>query len=273
MQFTSDYICYPNVSSSFNNALMFHTTPLSPLATNQPPILEADYDFTINDTDAVLGEQVQQVSPPSIDLHSGSYTYTSDLLSLEARWPLRLLMLPPQCGVITTPLIINNWNQALRNHPDKQFVDYIVNGLVQGFHIGVDPIHRCTLCKDNMRSAYEHPQPVEDYLATELAAGRIAGPFDPHELQEVIVSRFGVIPKTNQAGKWRLILDLSSPKDSSVNNGIPSELCSLCYITTDDAVEKVMELGIGCLLAKVDVEHAYRNIPIHPEDRSLIAMK
>ena len=173
----------------------------------------------------------------------------------------------------TTPLIINNWSQALRNHPDKQFVDYIVNGLAQGFHIGVDPIHRCTSCEDNMRSAYEHPQPVEDYLATELAAGRIAGPFDPHELQEVIVSHFGVIPKANQAGKWRLILDLSSPKDSSVNDGIPSELCSLSYITTDDAVEKVMELGIGCLLAKVDVEHTYRNIPIHPEDWSLIAMK
>ena len=58
-----------------------------------------------------------------------------------------------------------------------------------------------------------------------------------------------------------------------MSDGIPSELCSLSYITTDDAVEKVMELGIGCLLAKVDVEHVYRNIPIHPEDRSLIAMK
>ena len=60
MQFTSDYVCYPNVSSSFNNALMFHTTPpLYHLVTNQPPILEADYDLTINDTDAVFGEQVQ----------------------------------------------------------------------------------------------------------------------------------------------------------------------------------------------------------------------
>ena len=114
---------------------------------------------------------------------------------------------------------------------------------------------------------------MEDYLATELVAGRIVGPFDSHELQEVIVSRFGVIPKANQARKWRLFLDLSSPTDSSMNDGIPSELCSLSYITTDDAVEKVMELGIGCLLAKVDVEHVYRNIPIHPKDRSLIAMK
>ena len=124
-----------------------------------------------------------------------------------------------------------------------------------------------------MRSAYEHPQPVEDYLATELAAGRIAGPFEPHELHKVTVSRFKVIPKANQAGKWRLILELSSPKDSSVNDGIPSDLCSLSYITTDDVVEKIVEVGKGCLLAKVDVEHAYRNIPVHPDDQTLIAMK
>ena len=75
------------------------------------------------------------------------------------------------------------------------------------------------------RSAYEHPQPVADYLAIELAAGHITGPFDPHELGEVTISRFGVITKAN-TGKWRLILDLSSPKDASVNDGIPSELCS-----------------------------------------------
>ena len=82
-----------------------------------------------------------------------------------------------------------------------------------------------------MRSAYEHPQPVADYLAIDLAAGRITGPFDPHELGEVTISRFGVITKAN-TGKWRLILDLSSPKDASVNDGIPSELCSLSYIST-----------------------------------------
>lgn len=82
-----------------------------------------------------------------------------------------------------------------------------------------------------------------------------------------------MIPKANQAGKWRLILDLSSPKGASVNDTIPSELCTLLYIIKDDAVVKIMELGKGCCLAKLDVEHAYRNIPVHPDDWSLIAMR
>ena len=45
------------------------------------------------------------------------------------------------------------------------------------------------------------------------------------------------------------------------------------YATTDDVVEMIMKLGQGCLLAKVDVEHAYRNIPIHADDRLLLGMQ
>ena len=36
------------------------------------------------------------------------------------------------------------------------------------------------------------------------------------------MSRFGVISKPHQPGKWRLITDLSSPKGASVNDGINS---------------------------------------------------
>ena len=124
-----------------------------------------------------------------------------------------------------------------------------------------------------MKSAHENPQPVNEYLLTELAAGRIVGPFEPHHLQGAQVSRFGVIPKASQPGKWRLILDLSSPVNKSVNDGISKHLCSMKYTTTDDAIEKILDMGQGCLLAKVDVEHAYRNIPVHPDDRLLLAMQ
>ena len=275
--FTQAYTCNYAKEDKYSHTPNYSNqlAPSHYLVNNQLPSQEKGYDLTDNEADDVIVEHdraIHQVSPSSRGVHNTLYVYTSDLLSLEAHRPLQPRALPPQCGMITTPLIVNNWSQALRNHTDKQFVDYILNSLAQGFHIGINPNHRCMSCKDNMRSAYEHPQPVEDYLATELAAGRIAGPFDPDELQHVTVSRFGVIPKANQAGKWRLILDLSSPKDSSVNDGIQGELCSLVYISTDDAVEKAMELGKGALLAKVDVEHAYRNIPVHPDDRSLIAM-
>ena len=87
------------------------------------------------------------------------------------------------------------------------------------------------------------------------------------------VSRFGVIPKKHQLGKWRLILDLSSPLCHSVNDGILKEPFSVQYMRMDDVVSGIMSFGQGTRLAKVDVESAYRNIPVHPEDRYLLGMK
>ena len=92
------------------------------------------------------------------------------------------------------------------------------------------------------------------------------------DIPEVQISRFGVIPKQGQPGKWRLILDLSSPHSQSVNDGIASELCSIRYATVDNAVEEILRMGRNTLLAKIDIEHAYRNVPIHPEDRRLLGM-
>ena len=38
-------------------------------------------------------------------------------------------------------------------------------------------------------------------------------------------------------------------------------------------VGRVLALGQGSLLAKFDVEGAYRTVPVHPEDRWLLGMK
>ena len=70
--------------------------------------------------------------------------------------------------------------------------------------------------------------------------------------------RFGVIPKNLQPGKCRLIVDLSHPKGKSVNDGIPKHLCSLKYITLEDAVQQILTLSPGALLAKIDIKCAFR---------------
>ena len=200
------------------------------------------------------------------------YPYTRDLMILEAQRPTVPALLPVLGRAITTPLIVDHWRLALQNHPDVQFREYILQGLIHGFHIGFNRNHPCKSATENMRSALANPQPVDEYLATELAAGRVVGPFTSEQVIGAQVSRFGVIPKHNQPNKWRLILDLSSPKGYSVNDGISSGVCSLSYASVDDAVQEIMKRGKGTKLAKVDVEHAYRNIPVHREDRLLLAM-
>ena len=73
----------------------------------------------------------------------------------------------------------------------------------------------------NMNSASNHAEVVTQYLASEVSEGRVAGPFSPHMAH---ISRFGVIPKSHQPNKWRLIIDLSHPKGKSINDGIRKEL-------------------------------------------------
>ena len=65
-------------------------------------------------------------------------------------------------------------------------------------------------------------------------------------------------------------LDLFSPEVYSVNDGIPSAVCSLNYVTIEDAAKAVMDKGAGALLAKVDIQNAYRSVPVHPDDRWLL---
>ena len=161
----------------------------------------------------------------------------------------------------------------MENHPDREFVHYILQGLTHGFHIGFDREVKCRSAKNNMRSALENPYPVDKYLAKELQAGRIVGPLDPNQLVGAQVSRFGAIPKTEQPNKWRLIVDLSSPREHSVNDGIIKYLCSLKYASVEDAVQRIWSMGRGTLLAKIDIEHAYRNVPVHTEDRLLLVMQ
>ena len=67
-------------------------------------------------------------------------------------------------------------------------------------------------------------------------------------------------------------MDLSHPKGASVNDGIKSELCSLSYTSVDAVVRIIMAMGSGVLLAKFDIESAYRLIPVHPDDRPLFGV-
>ena len=68
-------------------------------------------------------------------------------------------------------------------------------------------------------------------------------------------------------------MDLSSPRNHSVNDGIIPKWASLTYVSVEMIAERVKALGQGSLLAKVDVKSAFCNIPVHPADRRLLGME
>lgn len=69
------------------------------------------------------------------------------------------------------------------------------------------------------------------------------------------------------------MVDLSSPTNTSVNDGIKKKLCSLSYTSVDVVADKVLALGRGTLLAKMDTKQAYRMVPVHLVDHRLLGMR
>ncbi|XP_055353021.1 uncharacterized protein LOC129598954 [Paramacrobiotus metropolitanus] len=65
-------------------------------------------------------------------------------------------------------------------------------------------------------------------------------------------------------------MDLSRPFGDSVNDYISRQDYTLKFCSVDDAVKILTRLGPGALMAKVDLKHAFRLIPVHPADWHLL---
>ena len=180
-------------------------------------------------------------------------------------------MLQAKLSQISTPLHVEAWSKYLGRHPDQAYARYITRGFRIGFEGSSTPP---TQTQRNMKSAYENPHVISVYIESEIMKSRMVGSvIEANTANAIHTSPFGAIPKQHQPGKWRLIVNLSSPKSISVNDGINQQLCSLQYTGIDAAVQIILRLGKSCMLAKLDLKDAYRVIPVHPEDRCLLGMK
>ena len=58
-----------------------------------------------------------------------------------------------------------------------------------------------------------------------------------------------------------------------MNGGISKELSSLSCLSIDQVVARMLMLGRGTQMAKMDICQAYRNVPVHLEDQPLLGME
>ncbi|XP_069138816.1 uncharacterized protein [Argopecten irradians] len=124
----------------------------------------------------------------------------------------------------------------------------------------------------NLKSAEQNPVILKQKIDKEVSLGRIAGPYDSPPFTNFQVSPLGLVPK-KEKNEYRLIHHLSYPKGSSINDGISPEDSSVQYQSISDAIGLVKYFGTGTLLAKTDIENAFRILPISPNDYELLGMK
>ena len=152
-----------------------------------------------------------------------------------------------------TPLNIETLRADLQDHPDQQFASFIIRGVQAGFRVRFS--RSSTLVREsgqNHPSSLANPHVVTSRIHSELLAGRLVGPVPPAFTRLVHCSPIGLVPKSHQPNKWRLIVDLSSPTGHSTNDGIDRQWCSITYASVDEAVRLIQQLGPGTELVKID---------------------
>ena len=148
---------------------------------------------------------------------------------------------------------------------------YLVHGFRYGFRIQFIG-NRAPFESPNLKSALQNPDLVLSKLQKEIDAGRIVGPLTNAPFPDFRTSPIGIVPKKTP-NEVRLIQHLSYPSGFSVNDNIPDDCSTVHYATINQAVKIVQRLGVGCFMAKTDIKSAFRIIPIHPQDYSLLGIK
>ena len=171
---------------------------------------------------------------------------------------------------VSSPIDIYRLELELAAHPDRPFVSDLLSSLKEGARIGYSG-PRTSRVSPNLISAAQHPEVVSSNLQKEIALGRVAGPYPDAPLPDFQCHPVGVVPKKHSS-EWRTIYHLSYPQGHSINDYIPKDSFSLTYVRVDDAIHILKTLGKGAFMAKTDLKSAFRLIPIHPEDWSLLGI-
>ena len=149
--------------------------------------------------------------------------------------------------------------------------DYLITGFTEGFKL--EFVGKCSkLVPSNLKSTIQNPEATRQKINEELEAGRFLGPFNQPPFKEQVISPIGVVPKKAK-NKFRLITHLSYQKGSSINDGISSEFASVKYGSVGDAIKLIKKLGTGVYMAKSDIKHAFRLIPLHESQWKYLIFK
>ena len=171
---------------------------------------------------------------------------------------------------VSTPINVNILEEELSSHPDRNFVNSLVNCLRYGTHVGYNGPQKSRVSR-NLISATQHPDVVSSNISKEVNLGRVAGPFASSPLPHLQCHPVGVVPKKHSS-EWRTIYHLSYPEGDSINDHIPKDPYALQYVRVDDAIRILKSLGSGSFMAKTDLKSAFRLIPVHPDDWNLLGI-
>ncbi|GAV06658.1 hypothetical protein RvY_16612-1 [Ramazzottius varieornatus] len=166
---------------------------------------------------------------------------------------------------LKTPLKPDIFGHYLSLRPDPSFANSVMDIISHAADIGYcGP--RTARVTHNSLSAKIHKTMLETSVDSEVESLQTCGPFDLPLFDNLICSPLFVVPKKNSE-KFIVILNLSVPVGSAINDFIDKDCYSMHYSRIGDTVCYLFTLGKGALMAKLDIKSAFRFIPLRPIDR------
>lgn len=175
---------------------------------------------------------------------------------------------------LDSDLIIPAWRKALVGYHDKLLCDFLEFGWPLGYHSDVSP----HTTDKNHPSGEAYISHVTDFIKNELEYRAVLGPFKEDPFYPwVRYSPIMTRPKRDSEQR-RVILDLSYPKGSAVNDGIAVDNhfgadISYTLPTINDFASRLIDQGHGSYMWKADLRRAYRQLRADPLDAPLLGMK
>lgn len=135
-----------------------------------------------------------------------------------------------------------------------------------------------TTVQENHQSGRQYVDQVRKFVAKELSLGALVGPFSSPPFKPwTRVSPILTRPKKDSADR-RIIIDLSYPIGSAVNNGIDTTSIlgkdyTYALPSISDLTSKLIQLGGGAWMWKADLSRAYRQLRVDPLDFPLLGLQ
>ena len=168
----------------------------------------------------------------------------------------------------TTPIQVKQLQEAyndvrhLMSECQTNMGDQVISDLTFGADTLVDEQKLPQLTVPNPPMSREDCIHLADSIATWLNKGFVAGPFDRSPLDNLRTNPIFVISRN---GKHRPILDMSSPPGSSFNDAIiEHKVPKLVMANPKTIADQIYPWGPSALLSKLDMEKAFKLIPVKP---------
>ena len=195
---------------------------------------------------------------------------------------------------IVTPIGVHNLESLLKQTNYNPIeTEFLVNGFTKGFDIGYKgPVIRQSKAS-NIPLRVGNEVELWNKIIKEVKLGHVAGSFDQIPFENYIQSPIGLVPKSGNTGKTRLIFHLSynfgeSEAEMSLNHWTPRDICTVKYNDLDQAVQHCLatkdekqdcELSAnvlfdemsevydihghsGIFMGKTDIQSAFRLAPL-----------